>query len=65
MGKSSPCKRLMLRDSGLAIHYVLEETTTGGRVVISSTNKDAVEAVHQFLIFQIQEHKTGDPLQVP
>jgi hypothetical protein len=47
------------------IHYLLEETKTGGRVVISSTNKDAVEAVHQFLIFQIQEHKTGDPLQVP
>jgi hypothetical protein len=47
------------------IHYTVEETETGGRVVISSTNKDAVEAVHQFLIFQIQEHKTGDPLQVP
>jgi len=47
------------------IHYLLEEIKTGGRVVISSTNKDAVEAVHQFLIFQIQEHKTGDPLQVP
>jgi len=47
------------------IHYTVEETKTGGRVVISSINKDAVEAVHQFLIFQIQEHKTGDPLQVP
>jgi hypothetical protein len=47
------------------IHYTLEETKTGGRVVISSTNEDAVEAVHQFLIFQIQEHKTGDPIQVP
>ena len=48
-----------LRDQ---IHYTVEETKTGGRVIISSTNKDAVEAVHQFLIFQIQEHKTGDPL---
>jgi hypothetical protein len=47
------------------IQYSLEETKTGGRVVIFSTNKDAVEAVHQFLIFQIQEHKTGDPIQVP
>jgi hypothetical protein len=46
------------------IHYTLEETKTGGRVVISSTDKDAVEAVHQFLIFQIQEHKTGDPIKV-
>jgi hypothetical protein len=47
------------------IHYTVEETKTGGRVVISSTNNDAVGAVHQFLIFQIQEHKTGDPIQVP
>jgi hypothetical protein len=46
------------------IQYTVEETNTGGRVVISSRNKDAVEAVHQFLIFQIQEHKTGDSLQV-
>jgi hypothetical protein len=47
------------------IDYTVEETKTGGRVVISSTNKNAVVAIHQFLIFQIQEHKTGDPLQVP
>jgi hypothetical protein len=51
-----------LRDQ---IQYSLEETKTGGRVVIFSTNKNAVVAIHQFLIFQIQEHKTGDPLQVP
>jgi hypothetical protein len=47
------------------IRYTLEETKLGGRVVIASTNKNAVAAIHQFLIFQIQEHKTGDPLQVP
>lgn len=47
------------------IRYTLEETKIGGRVVIASTNKNAVAAIHQFLIFQIQEHKTGDPLQVP
>jgi hypothetical protein len=51
-----------LRDQ---IQYSLEETKTGGRVVISSTNKNAVVAIHEFLIFQIQEHQTGDPLQVP
>jgi hypothetical protein len=51
-----------LRDQ---IQYTLEETNTGGRVIISSTNKNAVAAIHQFLVFQIQEHKTGDPLQVP
>jgi hypothetical protein len=51
-----------LRDE---IKYMIEETKTGGRVVISSTDEKAVAAIHQFLIFQIQEHKTGDPLQVP
>ena len=47
------------------IKYKIEETKAGGRVVILSTDKDAVDAIHKFLIFQIQEHKTGDPLQVP
>ena len=47
------------------IRYSIEQTKAGGRVVISSTNEDAVAAIHQFLIFQIQEHKTGDPIQVP
>jgi hypothetical protein len=46
------------------IRYSYEETPSGGRVVISSTNKDAVEAIHQFLRFQIEEHKTGDPIDV-
>ncbi|HKV60905.1 MAG TPA: hypothetical protein VJO16_03265 [Candidatus Acidoferrum sp.] len=44
------------------IHYSLEETPRGGRVVISSANKEALEAIHRFLRFQIEEHKTGDPL---
>jgi hypothetical protein len=46
------------------IQYSFEETTNGGRVVISSANKDALEAIHRFLRFQIQEHKTGDPKDV-
>jgi hypothetical protein len=31
------------------IQYSFEETPTGGRVVISSANKEAVEAIHRFL----------------
>jgi hypothetical protein len=46
------------------IKYKIEETKAGGRVVISATDKDAIEAIHRFLIFQIQEHKTGDPVEV-
>jgi hypothetical protein len=46
------------------IQYSLEETPNGGRVVISSANKEAVEAIHRFLRFQIEEHKTGDAMNV-
>ncbi len=46
------------------IQYSLAETPNGGRVVISSANKEALEAIHRFLRFQIEEHKTGDPMDV-
>ena len=42
------------------IHYTFEETPNGGRVVIATTEKTAVDAVHKFLRFQIEEHQTGD-----
>jgi hypothetical protein len=45
------------------IHYRYEETERGGRVVIDSTNPKAVKAIHEFLRFQITEHKTGDPMK--
>jgi hypothetical protein len=28
-------------------------------------NKDALAAIHKFLRFQIEEHKTGGPLDLP
>ena len=43
-----------------AISYVYESTTTGARIRITTTDKDALEAVHQFLSFQIDDHRTGD-----
>jgi len=46
------------------IRYTFEETASGGRVVISSADKDAIAAIHNFLPFQIQEHKTGDETTV-
>ena len=44
------------------IRYEFRETDRGGDVVISSKSKEAVQAIHDFLVFQIREHKTGDPL---
>lgn len=46
------------------IHYKYEPAENGGRVVISSANAEAVTAIHEFLKFQITEHKTGDALEV-
>jgi hypothetical protein len=47
------------------IVYSFEETPRGGQVLISSTDKDAIAAIYQFLRFQIAEHQTGDPIGDP
>jgi hypothetical protein len=46
------------------IRYEFEETKLGGRVRISSKNREAVAAIYEFLRFQIREHQTGDALEV-
>lgn len=46
------------------IAYKYTETKAGGRVDITTTDPAALEAVHEFLTFQIKDHKTGDPLTV-
>jgi len=46
------------------IQYRFEESKLGGRVVITSSDPEAVSAAHDFLSFQIREHKTGDSLTV-
>jgi hypothetical protein len=42
------------------LHWDLQETPRGARIVITADNKEALAAVHQFLGFQIEDHKTGD-----
>lgn len=51
-----------LRDQ---IHYDFESMESGGRVRVRTSNARAVEAVHEFLRFQIAEHQTGDPVSPP
>ncbi|MEK6301394.1 MAG: hypothetical protein AABO41_11780 [Acidobacteriota bacterium] len=46
------------------IKYSFEAIDRGGRVLITITNPGAIDAVHQFLRFQIKDHKTGDALEV-
>jgi hypothetical protein len=45
------------------IAYTFEELPTGGRVRITTANHDALNAVHDFLTFQIEDHHTGDTTQ--
>ena len=47
-----------------AIRYQYVETAQGGRVDVITSDPAALAAVHQFLTFQIAEHKTGDPTTV-
>lgn len=46
------------------IQYTYEETATGARVVIKTADPNALDAIHDFLLYQIREHETGDPQAV-
>jgi hypothetical protein len=46
------------------IKYEFEKTERGGRVRLRTGNAEALAAIHDFLRFQIEEHRTGDPLEV-
>lgn len=46
------------------IHYQYAQTDTGGKIAIETVNPTALEAVHEFLRFQITEHQTGDPIKL-
>lgn len=50
-----------MKDRRADITYTFEELPTGGRVRITTANYDALNAVHDFLTFQITDHQTGDP----
>jgi hypothetical protein len=52
-----------MKRAGAAIGYKYEPMPRGGRVVVSTTTETQLNAVHDFLRFQITDHKTGDPLQ--
>ena len=46
------------------VRYDFAKTESGATVRITTANAKAVDAVHQFLKFQIEDHRTGDPLEV-
>jgi hypothetical protein len=49
-----------MKSKSSAINYVYEPTQNGGLVRVSSADGEAVKAIHEFLVFQIDDHRTGD-----
>jgi hypothetical protein len=47
----------MLRDQ---LHWDLQDTARGAKITITADNQPALVAIHEFLRFQIADHKTGD-----
>ncbi len=47
-----------------AIKYQFEGTERGGRVRIATRSSKALAAIHEFLRFQISDHRTGDSPEV-
>jgi hypothetical protein len=46
------------------IVYTAEDTAKGAQVRIVTVNPEALGAVHEFLRFQIKDHRTNDPLAI-
>ena len=61
--KNVPGTKAMTERQG-AIRYQYVETAKGGRVDILTSDPVTLAAVHEFLKFQVAEHKTGDPTTV-
>jgi len=45
------------------ISYTFETIEFGARVRIATANVEALEAIHEFLRYQIKDHHTGDSLE--
>jgi hypothetical protein len=60
-GEMPPGSDTMAANKG-RITYRYDERAGGAAVVIETSDPEAIQAVHDFLRYQIVEHKTGDPL---
>jgi hypothetical protein len=47
------------------IQYFYQPVKSGASVIIKSGNPDAITGIHEFLKFQIEDHGTGDSVQMP
>ena len=54
----------VLQAKKAGIQYRFEEIAQGGRVRISTKDEKALKAIHEFLRFQIKDHRTGDTTEI-
>ena len=47
-----------------SITYAYEQTPAGAQIVIATKNAKALDAIHDFLRFQIEDHHTGDTAEI-
>jgi hypothetical protein len=52
----------VMKERKAQMTFRYEDVDKGGKVVIQTDDVAARDALHDFLRFQIREHKTGDPL---
>ena len=55
---------LVMKEMRAEISYSFEELQSGGRVRLKTTNPDALKAIYDFLRFQIEDHHTGDSIDI-
>ena len=53
----------VMKSRASEIQYRYVKTERGAQVRITTTNAEALQAIHEFLRFQIKDHETGDPLR--
>lgn len=46
------------------IKFKYDDSDRGGRLRITSKNAKALDAIHEFLRFQIKDHQTGDSIDI-
>lgn len=51
----------VMRRRKASILWKYEDLPSGGRVVASTRDRKSLAAIHEFLKFQIADHRTGDP----
>ena len=62
-GQTPPGVEVM-KQKAATIDYQFSETEKGGRVRITTKDAEALQAIYDFLRFQIKDHQTGDSLEI-